>query len=77
MELKKQVRQITKGHFKDIHYSYETVLFRKNKPSTFKNIEGKMFPGIIKGVNNSGHLLVYTEDEIVKEFRLKELSLLY
>ena len=36
-----------------------------------------MFPGIIKGVNNSGHLLVYTEDEIVKEFRLKELSLLY
>jgi BirA family biotin operon repressor/biotin-[acetyl-CoA-carboxylase] ligase len=77
MELKKQVRQTTKGYFKVIHDSYEAVLFRKNKPSTFKNIEGEMFPGIIKGVNNSGHLLVYTEDEIVKEFRLKELSLLY
>ena len=77
MEFKKQFRQIIRGDFKAIHKSYEEVLFRKNKPSTFKNIEGLMFPGIIKGVNNYGNLLVYTEDEIIKEFRLKELSLQY
>ncbi len=76
-ELKSQVVKLSQGRFKEIHNSYESVLFRKDKPSTFKNAEGLMFPGIIKGVNNTGLLLVYTEDEIIKEFQLKELSLLY
>ncbi len=77
MELKKQVSLLVNGNFKEIHDSYETVLFRKNKPSTFKNTEGDMFSGIIKGVNNKGNLLVLTDPEVIQEFRLKELSLLY
>lgn len=57
--------------------AYESHLFRKNKPSTFKNAEGLMFSGFIKGITNSGNLLIELEDEIIKAFNLKEVTLLY
>ncbi|NCP90405.1 MAG: biotin--[acetyl-CoA-carboxylase] ligase, partial [Flavobacteriales bacterium] len=56
---------------------YESYLFRKNKPSTFKDAEGSVFSGIIKGISNAGNLRVLIEDDIVKEFDLKDVSLLY
>ena len=56
---------------------YEMQLFRKNKPSTFKDAEGFMFSGFIKSVSESGHLQVLLEDNILKAFDLKEITLLY
>lgn len=56
---------------------YETNLFRKNKPSTFKDAEGILFSGFIKGVTKYGKLQVILEDEIVKKFDLKEITLMY
>ena len=56
---------------------YETNLFRKNKPSTFKDAEGVLFSGFIKGVTKYGKLQVTLEDEIVKKFDLKEITLMY
>ena len=56
---------------------YETNLFRKNKPSTFKDAEGVLFSGFIKGVTKYGKLQVIVEDEIVKKFDLKEITLMY
>ncbi|SFZ89179.1 BirA family transcriptional regulator, biotin operon repressor / biotin-[acetyl-CoA-carboxylase] ligase [Flaviramulus basaltis] len=56
---------------------YEESLFRKNKPSTFKNTDGLLFSGFIKGVTKYGKLQVILEDEIVKKFDLKEITLLY
>lgn len=56
---------------------YEANLFRKNKPSTFKDAEGDLFSGFIKGVTKYGKLQVILEDEIVKKFDLKEITLLY
>jgi BirA family biotin operon repressor/biotin-[acetyl-CoA-carboxylase] ligase len=56
---------------------YETNLFRKNKPSTFKDAEGVLFLGFIKGVTKYGKLQVVLEDEIIKKFDLKEITLLY
>jgi BirA family biotin operon repressor/biotin-[acetyl-CoA-carboxylase] ligase len=57
--------------------TYESHLFRKNKPSTFKNTEGVMFSGFIIGVTDSGNLQIQLEDDIIKEFNLKEVALLY
>ncbi|GGG56083.1 biotin--[acetyl-CoA-carboxylase] ligase [Bizionia arctica] len=65
------------GRFQEIKNLYETLLFRKDKPSTFKDAEGSMFSGFIKSVSNSGNLQVLLEDDIIKEFDLKEISLLY
>lgn len=56
---------------------YEAALFRKDKPSTFKNQEDEMFMGFIKGVSGTGKLKVLLEDNILKEFNLKEVKLLY
>ncbi|ULC58932.1 biotin--[acetyl-CoA-carboxylase] ligase [Flaviramulus sp. BrNp1-15] len=63
--------------YDDVKNEYEANLFRKNKPSTFKNAEGLMFSGFIKGVTKYGKLQVILEDEVVKKFDLKEITLLY
>ena len=52
-------------------------LFRKNKPSTFRDAEGVSFSGIIKNVSSSGSLQVLIEDDIIKDFDFKDLTLLY
>jgi BirA family biotin operon repressor/biotin-[acetyl-CoA-carboxylase] ligase len=63
--------------YSEIKSKYESVLFRKGKPSTFQNHKGGTFSGIIKGVTDSGKLSIWTEDDIIKIFDLKEVTLLY
>ena len=55
---------------------YESYLFRKDKPSTFKLPDQTSFTGIIRGVTDSGKLQVQMEDS-TKAFDLKALKLLY
>ncbi|RDY58135.1 biotin--[acetyl-CoA-carboxylase] ligase [Flagellimonas nanhaiensis] len=57
--------------------SYEKVLFRKDKPSTFKDGNGNIFMGFIRKISSSGKLVLELEDNIFKEYELKEVSLLY
>ena len=57
--------------------SYEKLLFRKDKPSTFTNARGELFMGFIRNVSPSGKLILELEDHIFKEFDLKEVTLLY
>lgn len=56
---------------------YETHLFRRDKPSTFQDAYGMVFSGFIKRVSSSGNLQVLLEDEVTKEFGLKDITLLY
>lgn len=56
---------------------YETLLFRKDKPSTFKTNSDNLFMGFIRGVTKEGKLIITLEDNILKEFNLKEIQLLY
>ncbi len=57
--------------------SYTELLFRKDKPSTFKNSDGELFMGFIRGISPEGKLVLELEDTIFKSFGLKEVSLLY
>ncbi len=68
---------LEKGNLADLKSEYESCLFRKDKPSTFKDEAGFVFSGFIKKVSDSGNLQILLEDNIVKEFSLKEVSLLY
>jgi BirA family biotin operon repressor/biotin-[acetyl-CoA-carboxylase] ligase len=61
----------------NIKEEYESYLFRKNKPSTFKDKKGNMFSGFIKSVSHTGSLQVLLEDAVLKEYDLKEIRLLY
>lgn len=65
------------GNIDVLKAEYLNYLFRKDKPSTFKNEEGQLFTGIIKSVSNMGNLKVLLEDDIIKEYDLKEIQLLY
>ena len=60
----------------ELWITYENLLFRKDKPSTFVNLNGDLFSGIIKGVSQRGKLMVKTEN-FIEEFDLKSIKLLY
>ena len=75
--LKKLLGNQSKGGHNRLFELYESRLFRKDKPSTFKNQDDEMFMGFIKGVSSAGKLKILMEDNIMKEFNLKEVQLLY
>lgn len=62
---------------KSLFKMYEARLFRKDKPSTFSNQKDERFMGFIKGVSGEGRLKVLLEDDVLKEFNLKEVKLLF
>ncbi len=76
-QLKYYFDKLEKGKHDFIKRAYEALLFRRHKPSTFKDTQGHLFSGFIQGVNNNGTLQILLEDDIVKEFELKEIQLLY
>lgn len=76
-QLKQCFTVLQNRNFDTIKSDYESYLFRKNKPSTFKNEKGQMFSGYIKSVSQNGNLQVLLEDDIVKDFDLKEITLMY
>lgn len=78
--LEKIVARFTKlksMSFFDLKTEYESLLFRKDKPSTFVDAKGDSFVGIIQSITDQGKLQVLLEDEIVTDYNLKEIKLLY
>lgn len=76
-QLKDGFDSYNEANFSVLKKAYETHLFRKNKPSTFKDAKGELFTGYIKGTSDSGNLQVLVEDDIIKEFDHKTIELLY
>lgn len=75
--LKEYLKLLKKDKHDILKDEYETYLFRKDKPSTFQDTEGTVFSGFIKNISVSGNLQVLLEDNIVKEFDLKDITLMY
>lgn len=76
-QLKVYFKLLKEGRIELLKSEYEEYLFRNNKPSSFLNAEGHMFTGIINGISDFGNLKVKMEDHIIKEFDLKDITLLY
>ncbi|WP_046743581.1 biotin--[acetyl-CoA-carboxylase] ligase [Kordia zhangzhouensis] len=76
-QLKAFFQFIETQSFEQLQHAYESLLFRKDKPSTFLNANNERFMGFIKGVEKSGKLKVLLEDDVLKTFDLKEIKLLY
>ncbi len=66
-----------KNNYSYYKNEYELLLFRKNKPSTFLDAKGNSFVGIIQNITSYGKLQLLLEDEVIKDFNLKEIQLLY
>jgi len=75
--LKDSFKKLETNAFEALKADYESKLFRKNKPSTFKNTEGLLFSGFIKGISSNGNLVILLEDEVIEEYSLNEITLLY
>lgn len=76
-EIEFQYKNYTAPVFLDLKRSFENVLFRNKKPSTFKGLGGEVFTGIIQGITNEGLLVVLEEDAVVNQYDLKQIQLKY
>jgi BirA family biotin operon repressor/biotin-[acetyl-CoA-carboxylase] ligase len=54
---------------------YLNVLYKKNIPTMFKDSNDVLFMGKIVGISFTGNLQIELEDETIKEFGIKEVSL--
>ncbi|MGO3182267.1 MAG: biotin--[acetyl-CoA-carboxylase] ligase [Aequorivita sp.] len=73
----KKLRKLNYNDFLVLKEEYEDNLFQKDSISVFETPEGLRFNGIIKGVSDIGELLVETENNLLRKFQLKEVSLIY
>ncbi len=56
---------------------YAGRLFKKGIPMPFQDNKGYKFMGIIQGVSLLGRLQLLLEDDLVSEFEIKEIQMLY
>lgn len=76
-DLEKNLDELSEKNSEEILKEYKKHLFRKQVPSTFQLPEGAYFSGMIVDVLPGGKLLVKTEDDLLKEYDLKEIKLCY
>ena len=76
VSLKSKILLLNAMAFESIETSYLNVLYKKNIPTMFKDSNDIVFMGIIRGISKDGKLQVELEDEIFKEFGIKEISFL-
>lgn len=77
IKLENRFVQLRVSNFKYLKNEYESLLFRKDKPSTFIDAADISFVGIIQSITRAGKLQILLEDEVIKDFDLKEIKLLY
>jgi len=56
---------------------YYLQLFKYNQVAMFQVSSGDLVPGIIRGVDQTGYLIVEFEDEGLKHFDIKAIQLKY
>lgn len=77
LQLKDKLAHLEDDFMPDMEKEYERSLFRKDKPSTFEDNNGVRIMGFIKGVSSNGKLKILREDNVMEEYGLKEIRLMY
>ncbi len=77
-ELEVNINSYSSKDFKVLKKRFEQVLFRKDQVSSFKKtLCNTFFNGIIQGITTNGELVLLEENNILNNYSLKELQLLY
>ena len=76
-EVQKKIKYITDNKAELLWSAYEDNLFKKGNPMTFQDQNNIKFMGIIQGVTKTGQLVVLLEDDSVRHYGIKEISLLF
>ena len=61
----------------NIWKKYNELLFKKEIPTVFEDVNQNKFMGIIQKVNTNGTLKILLENDDVKSFEVKEIIMLY
>ncbi len=78
MKFETSLKNYDSTNFNLLKKQFEAALFRKGKASTFiKNDQNTRFTGIIQGISNCGKLIVLEEDNLINQYNLKEIRLLF
>ena len=72
--LKKTSSLLENKNYEVLEKEYLNNLYKKNTPTMFKNAKSVLFMGIIKGVSSNGKLQIQLENDVIKEFGIKEIS---
>ncbi len=75
-ELNNLVETKKSSTYEDVRLIYEKLLFRKDKVWNFQIAEGPFFNGIIRGVTETGRLLLEIESGEINDYGLKELKMI-
>ena len=76
-ELKLNIDKILLKQESTLWDDYHKWLFKKGIPMAFENEKEERFMGIIQQVNQDGKLEVLLEDDSIKEYGIKEITMLY
>lgn len=68
-----EFEQIHTGKYHLLKQSYESQLYRKDRPAMFKEPEGKPFLGMIRGVTDRGLLILEKENHKQYHYDFKEI----
>lgn len=77
VEMQKIPLQLKTRNPAELFEKYHELLFRRQQASMFQFPDGSMQPGIIQGVKADGSLRVLFEDEVERDFEVKEIKLMY
>lgn len=74
-KVKEKIQLLSIKKYELLEKDYLSVLYKINIPAMFKDISNTLFMGKIVGISETGNLLIELEDETIKEFGIKEISL--
>jgi BirA family biotin operon repressor/biotin-[acetyl-CoA-carboxylase] ligase len=74
-QIQHRIQLLSIKKYNELESDYLNVLYKKNIPTMFKDRKDVLFMGIIIGISLTGNLQVELEDETIKEFGIKEISL--
>jgi BirA family biotin operon repressor/biotin-[acetyl-CoA-carboxylase] ligase len=75
LKIEERIKMLSLKKYTNLETDYLNVLYKKNIPTMFKDSNDALFMGKIIGVSSLGYLQIELEDETVKEFGIKEVSL--
>ena len=75
-ELQNKISFLNSKKYSFLEKEYLKVLYKKNIPTMFKNSRDEIFMGLIIGISKDGNLQIQLEDDSIKEFGIKEISIL-
>lgn len=78
LEIEENILMISsQKQLQNIWKKYNELLFKKEIPTVFEDVNQNKFMGIIQKVNTNGTLNILLENDDVKSFEVKEITMLY